>query len=212
VEVARTARSPRRRLETDARRSEILRAALEAFAEQSPDTVPMAELARRAGSSPALIYHYFGDRDGLAAAALGLAADELIAAMQVDPTASVGEQLDTGLGIYLDYLAAHPASWAALLRASAGSDERIAAIARRVDDHATALSIRAVTGSVDGPPLLELAIRGWLEMVKASCLHWLATGSPARPVLHALLSGTFAGCVEAAQTADPGAPYDRMSP
>lgn len=212
MEPARAAPAPRRRLETDARRSEILQAALEAYAIQSPDSVPMAELARRAGSSPALIYHYFGDRDGLATAALSLAADELIAAMQVDPTATVAEQLDTGLGIYLDYLAAHPASWTALLRAGSGSDEGIAAIARRVDDHATALSVRAVTGSIDGPPLLELAIRGWLEMVKSSCLHWLATGTPARPVLHALLSGTFAGCVEAARSADPGAPYDRMSP
>lgn len=193
----------RRRLDTESRREEIVAAAIEVMAHREIEKVAMTEIADRAGSSPALVYHYFGTKERLAETALDLAADELIALMQVDADASVPEQLDQGLAIYLDFLATHPAAWSALLRAGADPSSPLAAIARRVDDHATTLSLSAVTGGDAGPAdsLLETAVRGWLELVKGTCLRWLTSGEPSRPVLQAFLAHAFTGCVDAATEA-----------
>lgn len=191
----------RRRLDTESRRLEILDAALEVLAHREVSQTSITEIAERADSSPALVHHYFGSKDRLAATALSRAADELVSMMQVDATGTVEEQLDEGLGTYLEFLATHPVSWSALLRAGADQTSPLAAVARRVDDHATTLSLGALTGghpeSTDS--LRELAVRGWLELVKATCLTWLTTGEPSREVLHDFLARSFLGCVQAAE-------------
>jgi AcrR family transcriptional regulator len=53
----------------DARRA-VLDAARELFAERGFERTTMRAVAGRAGVDPALIYHYFGDKDGLLFAAL----------------------------------------------------------------------------------------------------------------------------------------------
>lgn len=194
--------TPRRRLDRDERREEILDAALRLFAHRDVDSVAMHELAQESGASPGLIYHYFGDKRGLASAALGRAADELVGRMRTDPDDPVAVQLLVGLEVYLDYLREHPVSWSALLTAGGATDPELVGIARRVDDHAVGLSLRALVQSP--PPLvLELALRGWLELVKSVCLAWLRTGEPDRATIQTLLAGAFFGCVEAAAAADP---------
>jgi len=191
---------PRRRLPRKERREEVLAAALRLFAHRSVDSVAMQELAEESGASAALIYHYFGDKRGLASAALARAADELIALMRTDPADPVPVQLVTGLEVYLDYLRDHPVSWSALLTAGGSDDVKLAGIARRVDDHAVDLCLRAL-GTPQPPLVLELALRGWLELVKSTCLSWLRTGQPDRQTLEALLAGCFFGCIDAADQA-----------
>jgi AcrR family transcriptional regulator len=192
--------TPRRRLDRDERREEILDAALRLFAHRDADSVAVHELAEESGASPALIYHYFGDKRALAAAALERAADELVGRMRTDPNDPVAVQLVVGLEVYLDYLREHPLSWSALLTAGGATDPELADIARRVDDHAVGLSLRAL--AQPQPPLvLELALRGWLELVKSVCLAWLRTGQPDRATMQDLLAGAFFGCIEAADPA-----------
>ena len=58
----------------DARRA-VLHAARELFAERGFERTTMRAVAARAGVDPALIYHYFGDQDGLLFAALQPPAD-----------------------------------------------------------------------------------------------------------------------------------------
>lgn len=194
--------SKRRRLDREERREEILDAALRLFAHRDAESVAMQELAQESGASAALIYHYFGDKRGLASAALERAADELVARMHTDPNDPVAVQLLVGLEVYLDYLREHPVSWSALLTAGGATDAELTGIARRVDDHAVSLSLRALA-QLEPPLVLELALRGWLEMVKSVCLAWLRTGEPDRVTMQNLLAGAFFGCVEAAAAADP---------
>src|SRR6185312_2905940 len=59
----------------DARRA-VLDAARELFAELGFERTTMRAVAARAGVDPALIYHYFGDKDGLLFAALQPPVDE----------------------------------------------------------------------------------------------------------------------------------------
>ena len=54
-----------RRREPEDRRDQLLRAALAALSETGIEAFTLAEVARRADVSPALVVHYFGDRDNL---------------------------------------------------------------------------------------------------------------------------------------------------
>jgi len=163
-------------------------------------SVSVEELAREAGASAALVYHYFGGKHGLAEEALNLAADRLIAGLVVDTGAHTLVQLDEGLRNYLRFLADNPVSWSALLRAGASGVQPGSLIARRVDDHAVELSRHAL-GVTE--PVLDQALYGWLDLVKGTCLRWLEDGRPEPERLHALLAGCFVGAVRAAADADP---------
>jgi AcrR family transcriptional regulator len=186
----------RRRLDTASRRREIVAAALDVLAHRDVGQISMTDIAERAGSSPALIHHYFGTKLDLAEAALGMAADQLIDCLDQVPDAEIGVYLNATLTTYLDFLQEHPASWTALLRGV--GDPTLASIARRVDDHATGLALRKLTEIGVTGPMIETGVRGWLELVKGTCLTWLASGDPPRDVLEAFLASAFTGCVQAA--------------
>lgn len=68
-------------------REAILTAAGELFAEVGFERTTMREVATRAKVDPALIHHYFGNKDGLLAAALALPVDPatLLAGLDKDP-------------------------------------------------------------------------------------------------------------------------------
>ena len=68
-------------------RAEILAAAGQLFAEVGFERTTMREVAARAKVDPALIHHYFGNKDGLLGAALALPVDpaRLLAGLERDP-------------------------------------------------------------------------------------------------------------------------------
>src|SRR5919107_5436917 len=101
----------RRRMGTEERREEIVAAALEVLAHREVNRVSMGDIADEAGSSPALIYHYFGSKLGLAEAALGMTADQLIDRWELVPDSDIETFLHATLTAYLDFLEEHPASW-----------------------------------------------------------------------------------------------------
>jgi AcrR family transcriptional regulator len=77
----------------DARRA-VLDAGRELFAERGFERTTMRAVGARAGVDPALIYHYFGDKDGLLSAVIEVPADLAAALAGVaDDTGRAGEEL-----------------------------------------------------------------------------------------------------------------------
>ena len=88
------ARRGRRPLGSPDARQAVLAAARELFAELGFERTTMRAVAARAGVDPALIYHYFGDKDGLLVAALQPPVDEAIVfAGLADEADRAGEEL-----------------------------------------------------------------------------------------------------------------------
>jgi len=78
--------APRRRLSVDRRRDELIEAALDLLSKRGPEEVSVDDVAQAAGASRALVYHYFGTKQDLYAAALSKAAAELTRRLsQVEP-------------------------------------------------------------------------------------------------------------------------------
>jgi AcrR family transcriptional regulator len=104
---------PRRRLNAEARRSSILKAARRAFTETGDmNGTTIRHIAERAGISEGIIYRHFASKDQLFVEAvvdpLRQAIDELVAASQVvdrDEPLTPGRQLETMNGLYRQLVA-----------------------------------------------------------------------------------------------------------
>src|SRR3954462_601987 len=74
-----------RRLEVDERRRRLLDLGADLFARHAYDELSMAAIARAAGISKALLYHYFPSKQAYFAATLEQAAAGLAEATEPDP-------------------------------------------------------------------------------------------------------------------------------
>src|SRR4029453_10325962 len=84
--------SPRRKL-SDARRRQILKAAVQVIAEKGLCDTGIKDVAAQAGTSPALVIYYFGKKDILLAEALSYA-DEHFYAQTADAVAEMSSARD----------------------------------------------------------------------------------------------------------------------
>ena len=84
--------SPRRKL-SDARRQQILKAAVQVIAEKGLCDTGIKDVADQAGTSPALVIYYFGKKDVLLAEALSFA-DEQFYAQTADAVAELTSARD----------------------------------------------------------------------------------------------------------------------
>ncbi|MBW2509289.1 MAG: TetR/AcrR family transcriptional regulator, partial [Deltaproteobacteria bacterium] len=74
----------RTRLQVDVRRQQLLELGLELFASQSYDELSIDEIARRAGVSKGLLYHYYPSKRAFYVAAVREAARQLLEETDVD--------------------------------------------------------------------------------------------------------------------------------
>jgi AcrR family transcriptional regulator len=104
---------PRKRLPRAQREQRMLDAAQEVFAAESFGAASMDEIAERSGITKALLYQYFGSKEGLYEATMQRARAELYAAMQraIAATPAGSERLNAFVRGYFDYIGDHRGSW-----------------------------------------------------------------------------------------------------
>ncbi|HMI71933.1 MAG TPA: helix-turn-helix domain-containing protein, partial [Solirubrobacteraceae bacterium] len=73
------------RLENDERRRRLLELGARLFTEHAYDEISMSQIARAAGISKALLYHYFPSKRDYFVATLAGGAEELRARVEPDP-------------------------------------------------------------------------------------------------------------------------------
>jgi AcrR family transcriptional regulator len=170
--VPRKRKPPRTRLAPDDRRSQLLALGLSIFAERAYDEISIDDLAKAAGISKGLLYHYFPTKRDFYVAALSAAAKDLLARTQTSPDAPPLEQLRTALDTYHAYVSRHGSYYVALLRGGVGSDREVARI---VDEIREMFIVRIVEGLKLGEstPLLHGALRGWIGFLEVTTIDWI---------------------------------------
>ena len=177
--MSRTDRNPRRRLDPATRQSDILTAAADAFASEPYEQVSMAEVARQAQASEALLYRYFGSKPALYAEVLRTSLQAIenrrrAAVAALVPKPSARGQLTTAVEVYLDALAERTPAWAtAILTGSNDPAEALPVRAEIRDQRLAALRAIAAQQSVS-----EYALQGFLGFVDAACRVWIERGCP----------------------------------
>ena len=87
-----------RRLDVDERRRRLLELGAELFSRHTYAELSMSAIARAAGISKALLYHYFPSKQAYFVATLEQQAEELAALTAVDPSLPAPEQLTARAG------------------------------------------------------------------------------------------------------------------
>src|SRR4051812_16058737 len=92
------------RLDMDERRRRLLELGRSLFTRLPYDELSMAAIAREAGISKALLYHYFPSKQAYFVATLQDAAAQLAERVRPDPAAPPAEQLSTALDAWLAWV------------------------------------------------------------------------------------------------------------
>ncbi len=194
------------RLTVDERRRQLLELGAELFARHGYEELSMARIAREAGISKALLYHYFPSKQAYFSATLEQAAEELAAVTTPDPDRPAVEQLSASLDAYLAWVERHMGAYDKLIR-SVGAVPEVRELVERVRDETAARILEGISGGRESdqpPPVLRAAVRGWLWFMDGAVLDWIEHRDIDRQRLHSLLLGTLLGAVTAA-----GEPFSR---
>jgi AcrR family transcriptional regulator len=184
------------RLDVDERRRRLLDVGTELFARFSYDELSMARIAREAGISKALMYHYFPSKQAYFAAALEDKAVELAQVTEPDPSRPPVEQLTSSLDAFLGWVEANRDAYGKLVRSAAAIPE-VREVVDRVRDTTSARILDGL--APDGPPpALRAAVRAWLWFMDGAILDWVEHGDMTRDELRGLGVGTLLGAVTAA--------------
>ena len=184
------------RLQVDERRRQLLASATELFAAHGYDELSMAAIAREAGVSKALLYHYFPNKRDLFEAALAQGAEEHLARTQPDPDSPPAEQFERSLEAFLTWIDANRGAYEKLMR-SAGVPE-VRELIDRVREETAQRILTRLAPEGDPPPQLRSAVRGWLWLMDGVCLDWIHESDMTRAEVHALLVGSLLGALTAA--------------
>jgi AcrR family transcriptional regulator len=166
-----------RRLSVEARRSQLLAAAVDLFGHRRPEDVSVDDVAAAAGVSRPLVYRYFpGGRQQLYEAALQGAAQELIGRFAVPSGGPPSRRLAAALDRYLAYVDEHDAAYGVLLRGgSVAVTSRTDAIVDDVRRRAAEQVLHHLGVSRPGPGL-AMMVHSWIASVEAVSLIWLDEG------------------------------------
>jgi len=179
---------PRARLLVDDRRAQLLALGLRLFAERSYDEVSIDELARAAGVSKGLLYHYFPTKRDLYTAALRHASQQLLDETLPPVDLLPEERARRGIETYLTFVDRHGPAYVALMRGGLGADREIANILEEARSTFARRILDALPEGIE-TPLLRAAVRGWIGFVEATALDWLAHKQVDRGRLLLLLTG-----------------------
>jgi AcrR family transcriptional regulator len=159
------------RLHSDERREQLVARATELFAQHGYEELSMSRIAREAGISKALLYHYFPSKRGLFEAALAAAAEDLRRRTEpLDAMLPPVEQVTAGLDAFLRWVDDHAEGYRRLIES--GGIPEVREVVGAVRD-ATAQRILAGLGAEGERPATRAAVNAWLWFLDGACLDWL---------------------------------------
>ncbi len=181
------------RMSTEDRREQLLTFGRTYFAEHGYDASSMAEIARAAGVSKGLLYHYFGGRHGFYVATIERVADEVLAATVPPTEVDLASALHGMLVGFVTYVRDNAPIYLALVRGGLGADSEVSAQLDRVRRTSVARVVaRAGLGGLDDlGARATIAMFGWVSFVETATATWLETEGVSSDELVALLSAAI---------------------
>lgn len=187
------------RLENDERRRRLVELGERLFIEHAYDEISMAQIAREAGVSKALLYHYFPSKQEFFVATLTANAEELVARVTPDPSLPPAQALLSSLYAYVGWIDEHRDGFGKLLRSAAvvpGVDEIVRGVR---EGTATRIIDGLAEASGETPtPIARIAVAGWLSFMDGAIVAWLDHADVDRDQLVGLLVGSLLGALTAA--------------
>jgi AcrR family transcriptional regulator len=164
-----------RRLDVDERRSQLLALGTRLFAEHSYEDLSMARIAREAGISKALLYHYFPSKEEFFRAALGEAAAELVERTAPDESLPPLDQVRAATRAFVGWIGERGQAYARLLE-SVGAVPELRDTLTQIRDYTSARILDGLVPAAERTPAKRAAARGWLWFMDGVLLDWIEHG------------------------------------
>jgi AcrR family transcriptional regulator len=180
------------RLTSDQRREHLLHVGVELLGRYGTADISIEEIAREAGVSKGLLYHYFPTKNDFFLAVLARSQAEMDQELARDPELSALEQFDRNLDGFLRFVDSHAEGYLAVVNAR-GSEPRVQQLVeerrrRRVDELVGLAAVLAdAPREVVRTPLLVTALEGWIGLTEAVTVRWLRDREIGREDVHELL-------------------------
>jgi AcrR family transcriptional regulator len=184
-----------RRLGVDERKRQLLERGADLFARYSYDELSMRKIAREAGISKALLYHYFPSKQAFFRATLEQAAEELRARTEPDPELPPLDQLRGSLDGFLALIDENALAYRKLMQ-SATSVPEVNELVNEIRDRTADRILDGLYPS-EVPPAARIAVHGWLWFMDGACLQWIDQDQLSREELRDQLLGTLLGALTA---------------
>ena len=175
----------RRRLDPDARRGEILEAAVRLYAARSYASVSTTDLADAAGVARGLLHHYFGTKRGLYLEALRVLLTIPASAARDLAGGTHAERAGAAVDWFLDTVEARRGLWLSV-GIGAGGDPEVDAVVAEADEVA-ADRLLAALGPDPHDEAARARVRAYFGLVRSASREWLVRASLDRAGVRDLL-------------------------
>ncbi len=201
----------RSRLQLDERREQLLELGLQLFSERSYDEVAIDDIAKAAGISKGLLYHYFGSKRAFYVQVIRVAAARLLEATQPDSDLPDVERARAGIDAYLVYVSERAGAYRALMRGGIGVDPEVLGV---IEDVRAEIIQRMMAGvGLEQPrPIFRNTARAWIGAVEAASLDWLEHQDIERETLVEMLLSSLGASLMIASQKDPEAGVEIRPP
>jgi AcrR family transcriptional regulator len=166
------ATTPRRRLDADERRRQLIELGIEMLSAHPREGVAIDRIAEAAGISRGLLFHYFPTKRDYHVAVIQAAADRLLDVTAPPAEGELADRLRTSLDAYIDFVVDNQAVYVSLVRGAVGGDDDLQEIFDRTRGRIVT-RIADALGMDARRPALRTALRGWIGFVEESTLDWL---------------------------------------
>jgi AcrR family transcriptional regulator len=194
---------------TDDRREHLLAAGAQLLGQRPYDEVSIDEIARAAGISKGLLYHYFPTKNDFVVAVLRREVGRITALTALDPALPPVEQIDAALDAFLDYVEHRASGYATIFRTRGGGDPEIHAVLEEGRERRIEVLLDGIAGRLLAPgadrdsAVLRSAVQGWIFFVEGVLLRWLDKRDLDRDQLRELLGTVLIDALRAAAAVDP---------
>jgi AcrR family transcriptional regulator len=132
----------------------------------------MAEIAREAGISKALLYHYFPSKEDFFRAALAEGAAELAQRTAPDESLPPLEQVRSSTKAFVEWIGERGAAYMKLLQ-SVGAVPELRETMTAIRDLTSARVLDGLVPQAERTPAKRAAVRAWLWFMDGVLLDWI---------------------------------------
>jgi AcrR family transcriptional regulator len=177
---------------------------MEMFSTRPYEEIWIEEIAQLAGVSRGLLYHYFPTKRDFYIEVTRVAAAEVGAVTGPDPTLPPLEQVQVGIGAFLQQAERRSEGFLTAYRGALAGDAEVRAIVDEGRRRQAGRILAVVTDQRSPSPLLRLAVEGWIALAQGVTAQWLNDRRVSRDEVARLLVGALAGAIAAAGGSLPG--------
>ncbi|MCA2206195.1 TetR/AcrR family transcriptional regulator [Nocardia rosealba] len=163
------------RLGPEERRLQLIHLGAEMLADRPLEDISVDDIAKQAGISRGLLFHYFASKQEFHEAIARHVSTEFYTAVMPDRELSLFDMLRDSIERFVDYAIGHSAAYHSVLRGPASRTPDMTDYVNETRGAIADLIVSELPLPPDDPDLarLTLAIRGWIAFVEETILTWM---------------------------------------